>query len=388
MPRFSFPNSVCLMPHRRLPFARTAFGGLALLVALGLATAALGAKASGDGATASNGGLPPRWLGLGDARAFLRLAPGNYPEGIAFGKQGVLYLANRRDDGEHYVSEILAIARDGSVSTFAVLAQLARDGDPGNDGVLGLATDRRGNVYAALVSPDAVAHGVWRITRDGSRRTRLAGSERMIFPNALAFDARGSLYVTDSFGGAVWRFPSSGTGRHHPTQGAGAPWVQHELLAPALEDPYGIPLPGANGIAFVRPNRLYVANTERGLIAHVPIDRDGSAGAPTLVAAGPALSTADGLAADAHGGLHAVIPGHAALRIAPLVHVDPTTGNTSSIDPDEWTEFDVPLGLTFGTARHRRSIFVTNGDLPGIPPEDRLPSVVEVNVGVPGASDG
>ena len=103
-------------------------------------------------------------------------------------QEGVLYLANRRDDGEHYVSEILAIARDGSVSTFAVLAQLARDGDPGNDGVLGLATDRRGNVYAALVSPDAVAHGVWRITRDGSRRTRLAGSERMIFPNALAFD--------------------------------------------------------------------------------------------------------------------------------------------------------------------------------------------------------
>ena len=62
------------------------------------------------------------------------------------------------------------------------------------------------------------------------------------------------------------------------------------------------------------PNRLYVANTEKGLVAQIPINvRDGSAGEPTLVAAGPGLATADGLAVDAHGGLHAVIPGHAVL---------------------------------------------------------------------------
>jgi sugar lactone lactonase YvrE len=321
------------------------------------------------------------------AAQLVRLAPGNYPEGIAFDQRGILYLGNRRDDGTHYVSEILAIARDGSPATFAVLAQLERDGDPGNDGVLGLATDRRGDVYAAVVSPDPATHGVWRITRDGSRRTRRPGSERMLFPNALAFDPRGNLNVTDSFGGAVWRFPSNGTRGHRPAQGNGVPWVQHELLAPALEDPYGFPLPGANGIAYVHPNRLYVANTEKGLISQVPIGRDGSAGTPTLVAAAPALATADGLAADARGGLHAVIPGHAALGISPLVHIDPVTGEvTSSIEPGRWTEFDVPLSLTFGVARARTSIFATNGDLPGIPPEGRLPGVIEVNVGVPGAS--
>lgn len=358
---------------------------VALVAVLALAAAAPGAKASNDGTPASGDSSPQRRLGLGEARQFFPLAPGNYPEGIAFGRQGVLYLGNRRDDGEHYVSEILALARDGSVSTLAVLAKLERDGDPGNDGVLGLATDRRGNVYAALVSPDPAARGVWRITRDGSRRTRLPGSERMSFPNALAFDARGSLYVTDSFGGAVWRFPPTRTRRNHPAQEAGAPWVQHELLAPAVEDPYGGPLPGANGIAFVWPNRLYVANTEKGLIAQVSIGRDGSAGAPSLLAGGPALATADGLAADARGGLHAVIPGHAALGIAPLVHVDPVTGRTSGIAAAEWTDFDVPLSLTFGAGRHRTSIFATNGDLPGIPPEARLPGVVEVNVGVPGA---
>jgi hypothetical protein len=81
------------------------------------------------------------------------------------------------------------------------------------------------------------------------------------------------------------------------------------------------------------------------------------------------------------------IPGHAALGISPLVHIDPVTGEvTSSIEPGRWTGFGVPLSLTFGVARDRTSIFATNGDLPGIPPEGRLPGVIEVNVGVPGAS--
>ncbi len=334
------------------------------------------------GAAASAG----HWLRVGDAQSFLRLDAGNYPEGIAVGKRGTVYLGNRRDDGEHFVSEILAIARDGSVSTVAKLAELELDGDPGDDGVLGLAIDSRGAILAAVVSSDPAVHGVWRITCNGSQRERLAGSEGMTFPNALTFDARGNLYVTDSFGGAVWRFPLVGA-RRHPAYRTGRPWAEHELLAPAADDPLGFPLPGANGIGFDRPNRLYVANTEKGLVAQVPINRDGSAGEAMAVATG--LATADGLAVDARGGVHVVIPGHAILGTSPLVLVDPRTGNTTAgVAPDEWGEFDVPLSLAFGTGRHRTNIFATNGDLPGVPPEVRLPGVVEVNVGVPGASSG
>ena len=93
----------------------------------------------------------------------------------------------------------------------------------------------------------------------------------MTFPNALTFDQRGNLYVTDSFGGAVWRFASGRAGRLHARH-AGQPWARHQLLAPAPDDPFGFPLPGANGIAFAPPNRLYVANTEKGLVAEVPIN--------------------------------------------------------------------------------------------------------------------
>lgn len=324
------------------------------------------------------------WLRAGDAQSFLRLDPGNYPEGIAVGDQGIVYLGNRRDDGAHYVSEILAIARDGSITTLAELAELERDGDPGDDGVLGLAIDSRGAVYAAVVSRDPAVHGVWRVTYSGARHTRLPGSERMTFPNALTFDGRGNLYVTDSFGGAVWRFALVGT-RRHPAYGTGRPWAEHELLAPATDDPLGFPLPGANGIGFDRPNRLYVANTEKGLVVQVPINRDGSAGEATAVATG--LATADGLVVDARGGVQVVIPGHAILGTSPLVRVDPRTGSaTAGVAPGEWSEFDVPLSLAFGTGRHRTSIFATNGDLPGVPPEARLPGIVEVNVGVPGAA--
>jgi sugar lactone lactonase YvrE len=318
---------------------------------------------------------------MGEARMIYPLPQGNHPEGIAIDPRGTIYVGNRRDDGEHVVSELLVIAPEGSVSTLAVLAELETE-DPGGSGVLGLAVDPGGNVYAALVTFDPATHGVWRIGRKGWEQARLPGSEQIVFPNALAFDPRGNLYVTDSIGGAVWRFPA---GADPP----GELWSQDELLEPAPDDPFGFPAPGANGIGFHPPDTLYVANTEKGLIVRVPIDlADGSAGRPTLVASGPELLSVDGLAVNALGGIHAVIAGHAVLGTSPLVNVDPTTGTTtSSVAASGFDEFDIPLSLAFGRGtRDRKSVYVTNGDLPGLPPEAHKPGVVQVNVGVPGFS--
>lgn len=75
-----------------------------------LSAAGLCVALSAPAGAAASGG---HWLRVGDAQSFLRLDPGNYPEGIAVGKRGIVYLGNRRDDGEHFISEILAIARDG-----------------------------------------------------------------------------------------------------------------------------------------------------------------------------------------------------------------------------------------------------------------------------------
>ena len=78
---------------------------------------------------------------------------------------------------------------------------------PGDFGMLGLAVDVFGNVYAAVQSANPDAAGVWRFDRGTGDATRLPGTESIAIPNGLAFDKQKNLYVTDSFTGAIWRIP-------------------------------------------------------------------------------------------------------------------------------------------------------------------------------------
>jgi sugar lactone lactonase YvrE len=308
----------------------------------------------------------------GQVETILSLPVGDNPEGIALDKSGNIYVGNRRTEGAGRVNEILRITRDGDVSVFATLPAAV----PEADGVLGLDTDPTGNVYAAYVTYDPTTQGVYRISQSGSVE-RLAGSDAISFANALAFDASGNLYVTDSFVGTVWRFGPDWTAEL---------WVQDVLLEPLTEDPLGFPVPGANGIAFYPPNHLYVANTEKGLIAHIPIElQGGNAGTPELVAAGFDLFTIDGIAVDTQGDIHGVVPGFTILGTLPLIRVNPTTGEVTPtvIEVSEAAKFDVPLSLAFGKGRDKKSVFVTNGDLPVVPGGPG-PGVVQVGVGVCG----
>lgn len=293
------------------------------------------------------------------------------PEGIAFDSAGRLFVSNRRLENGAKISEILEVSRSGAVSVFATLEQ---SGDPAAEGILGLATDPSGALYAAIVSFDPAIHGVWQLAPDRSTRRRLSGSEMMIFPNALTFDVRGNLYATDSIGGAIWRFSDLPSGEE---------WVNHALLGPGNPIAPLLPPIGANGIAFVPPNSLFVANTESGAIVRVSIQADGSPGTPTLVVRDFRLASLDGLAADVHGLLHGVVPGSALFGTHPLVHVDPATGEISqtTVDP---TAFHFPLSLAFGAgAWDPRSVYVTNGGAL-FPVPGPGPGVIRVRVGIPG----
>ena len=163
------------------------------------------------------------------------------------------------------------------------------------------------------------------------------------------------------------------------------------LLEPDPLDPFGFPLPGANGIAFFS-DVLYVANTEKGLLSRLPINPDGSAGAAELLAADPRLLTADGIATDKNGDIHVVIPGHVALEqlfgrpFAPLVRVNATSGEITStvFDDPDMPRFDVPLSLAFGAVGPElETVFITNGDLP-IVAGGPGPGIIQVGVGVDG----
>jgi hypothetical protein len=259
--------------------------------------------------------------------------------------RGTVYVSNRRLAGEQRICEIIAITPEGRRSVFAILGPGGVDEFDG--GVVGLAIDRRGDVYAALSVDDDARRGVWKIGRDG-RSDRLPGSGGMRSPNALTFDADGDL------------------------------WLRHPLLAHAPG--FGV---GANGIVFEPPRTLFVANTEQGLIARIPIERSGAPGEPHVVASGPELLTVDGLAIDPQGFIYAAIVFGGVGGPAPVVRVDPATGAVVPLT-DQWAAFDFPTSLAFGSGKRGPwELYVVNS---GLFPEEReaAPGVTRLAVDPPG----
>lgn len=304
---------------------------------------------------------------------------GEFPEGVAVDKTGNVFVGFDVPRGE-----IRKYTPDGQESLLV---------DFGAPGVLGLAVDAPGNVYAAReVFPN---NGVYRVDKQGNAE-RLPGTEAIVFPNSLAFDKRGNLYVTESFSfdpplaefpgcdigfgpffgqGGIWRIPPGGQAEL---------WLRHELLT-GLCLPIPIPFPvGANGIAY-RQDSLFVTNSERSIVVRVPINTDGSPGTPQVLAdVGGSIPptpfgtpAVDGIALDVHGGMYVLaIDGSTLVRISP----DGGTFETLATAADG---LDFPASLAFGTGkRERRSVFLTNFAIG--PPGGAGPGLVKLAVGVPG----
>lgn len=310
-------------------------------------------------------------LPAGQVETILDFPAGSSPEGVAIDRRGNVLVGSRPSESGATTSEILQIAPDGTVAVFAIINVAA---DPEAPGLLGLALDAPGDVYVALASFNPSTHGVWQISRDGTTIVRVPGSQQIPFPNALAFGPRGHLYITDSAGGSIWRVGRDGIAHE---------WVRHALLAPVDPNHPVLPPVGANGITFSPPDRLYVANTQRGLIARIIIEPDGGPGPLDVVAEDFALLTIDGIAADVHGDIHGVVAGFGLLGTHPLVRIEPHTG-TIAPTPTMAEGFDVPLGIAFAAGPwDHRTLFVTNGALPvGIPGPG--PGLVQAGVGVHG----
>lgn len=289
---------------------------------------------------------------------------GERPEGIAMNGMGDLFVGINTTGDIHR----FRIGHSGNVeqSRFATL----------DAGLLGLTVDGRGRLYAAVASFDPATHGVWRLNHRGDAE-RLAGSEAIFFPNALTLDDHGNLYVTSSSGpptgegtwadGQIWRVAPG-----H----AAELWLQHPLLTGTGNLPTGTPFPlGANGIAH-RGHHLVVANTEQGTIVSVPIRKHGP-GTPAPLAGGFAIP--DGLALDVVGNIYVLEIGRTRLvRVAPDGHnVEELAG------PLDGVHF--ATSLVFGTrGDDRRSVFLANAAFPFPHPAPVGPSVLKVDVGVPG----
>lgn len=297
---------------------------------------------------------------------------GQLPEGIAVDKRGNIFVSIAP------LGQLWKIT-PGSTSpdVFGVVDGIT---PPGDLGLLGLAVDPRGNVYAGVQSANEDANGVWRFHRRTGEAERIAGTEVIGIANDLAFDKRGNLYITDSAAGAIWRVPK---------HGALEPWLVGDANIEGTGAlGLGVPI-GANGIEH-RKRTLYVANTEKALIVAVPIRKGGAPGPSRVVAAFPPEfeiapgvmipALPDGLAMDNRGSIY--VAAINASRVAKVTR----SGDVSTVaegDPLDW-----PSSLAFGTSRgQQKTLFAVNfsiGEGNGDPVERMGPGLVAIDVGVPG----
>lgn len=293
---------------------------------------------------------------------------GQLPEGVAVDRVGNVFVS---------LAPLGQVVRVEPGSDEAELIGAVPGVDPQTDfGLLGLAIDARGNVYGAAVSK--AAQGVWRFDRHSGRVERLPGTEKIGFPNSLAFDKRGNLYVTSSFEGrspsgerlgGVWRIRYDA-----PAE----PWLVDEVLGGVGEvlPPNGI---GANGIAY-RHGSLFVSNSEKASIVAIPIAPDGTAGEPRVVVQDPALYSPDGITFDPCGRIYVAVINQSAIK-----RVDRDGSIHLIADADDG--LDWPSTLAFGTTgRDHRSLYAVNfaiGESFGAP-RGAGPALLRIAVEAPG----
>src|ERR1700676_3694290 len=209
-------------------------------------------------------------LGLGAQTTFAKPAVGTvttvysfdpsqaqFLEGLAIDKAGNIYV------GVAFLGEVWKFTPDGTPSLFATLDI----GQTGNGAIIGLAVDAEGDIYVCNASNVEGTHGIWKVSRDGTPTLFAAlppqtnpfdGITGFGFPNGLAFDEEGNLYVTDSYLAAIWEITKNGKATL---------WLQDALLN-LLNGC------GANGVEFDRGS-MFISNTDLGLIARVEMPENG-----------------------------------------------------------------------------------------------------------------
>lgn len=179
---------------------------------------------------------------------------GEYPDGLAIGPGGQLYVGMRP------TGEIHRVSATGENIPFAQLPS-----GPLN----ALAVDPDGDwLYATLATGNPSTHGIWRVNLATQAAERYAALPVEAYPHGLAF-REDDLFVSDSAQGRIFRIAPS---RQVTT------WSADVRLRGDMVQ--GDPPIGANGLAFthaqpttatVTGEYLYVANSDYGRILRIPV---------------------------------------------------------------------------------------------------------------------
>jgi gluconolactonase len=251
-------------------------------------------------------------LDLGAARVFydgiLAEPRLDHPEGLAVHRDGSVWCGGER-------GQIYRIEADGSS-----IEQVASSEGFSH----GMAFDADDNLYVCDLKHAAVMK---LDTKSGSLERFADGADgrRINICNFPAFDAAGSLYVSDSH---AFKEPGPGIFRFNP-DGWGELW-------------YDEPVNFANGLALSPDGEhLYVAETFGHAIFRIPVEEDGSAGAREEVAHLPGVLP-DGLAFDTAGNLYV-----ACYEPSQVLHVAPEGAVARLIWDEEAHLLCHPTNLAF-----------------------------------------
>ena len=191
-----------------------------------------------------------------------------HPEGIAIHADGSIWCGNE-------LGELLRIALDGS--------GVERLGGTGGF-ALGIAFNSRGNCFIC----DLRHAAIFRYDAGTGRVERFASSGIMVPNYPVVDEARGALYVSDSRGNGNI---GPGIFRFDLRTGEGGVWSR-------------APMDFANGMAMALDGSgLYVVESDAAQVSFVPIEADGSAGVPQVIACN-VHTVPDGLAIAPDGTLY------------------------------------------------------------------------------------
>ena len=248
----------------------TTVGALLATAGVGLSTAGA-VQASAVSAPLSNARIGQHFS----------LLAGQTPENIAMAPDGTAYVTFAKG------RQVAAISPSGAVTVLATMP-LPADGG-GNTPALhfpltvGIVRASDGTLYFLYATGTADLTGIYRL-RPGGTPQRIAPLPANGLPNGLVLDASaGTLYVTDSVLGTIWRVPVAG--------GTPVAWSTAPELAAAG-------FLGANGLK-VHDGAVWATNLDKGTIVRIPILADGTAGPVQTRATG--LAGIDDFAFTGHG---------------------------------------------------------------------------------------
>lgn len=304
--------------------------------------------------------LTPQIAAAASPTTFVSLNPalGQLPESMTSDAAGNLYVSIGTTVGK--------ISPAGVLSSFASLPV------PGGSFTTGLKFGPDGYLYAATAGFTAVpaVAFVWRISPNGSQVEEYAELDPNGFPNDLAFDDDGNLYVTDPFLAQIWKIDEFG--------GADV-WLNDPLLAANFENPYLVVAPfGVDGIAFdKKKDNLYVGNLDYGRILKIPVDCDGEAdGIEVFYEDIGLIGGVDGLAFDKQETLYLAVHGQDR-----IVTIDK---HRKTAILAEGAPLQQPSSLVFGqTQASKNTLYIANFAilaLFGVKPGPPTPGVLKLNV--------